>query len=380
MWKLFVSGRNIKILINMLKYMYLSRMKIHRIGIRLKIKNLNFHIGMEKDTKIALTGDRPTGKLHLGHFVGSIQNRLKLANEADKSFYMIADVQALTDNAENPDKVRTNVMEVALDNLACGLDPKKTIMFIQSEIPQIAELTVLFLNLVTLARLKRNPTVKDEMKQKGFGEDVPAGFLCYPVSQAADILFVKANMIPVGEDQLPVIEQANEIVDDFNRIYGKTFNRIKPIVGDTPRLIGTDGNSKMGKSLNNGIYLSDSYEEISKKVMNMYTDPKHIHVEDPGNVEGNVVFTYLDIFDEDKSEVEKLKEQYRAGGLGDVVIKKRLIEVLEKVIGPIRAKREELAKDPEKVMKILQEGTEEVKKIAEETMKEIRKALKIDYF
>jgi tryptophanyl-tRNA synthetase len=335
---------------------------------------------MNKDIKIALTGDRPTGKLHLGHYVGSIQNRVKLQNEVDKFFYMVADIQGLTDNAENPDKVRGNVLEVVLDNLACGLDPKKTTMFVQSEVPEIAELTVLFLNLVTLARLKRNPTVKDEMKQKGFGEDVPAGFLAYPVSQAADILFCKSNMIPVGEDQLPVIEQANEIVDKFNAIYGKTFGKIKPILSDTPRLIGIDGNSKMGKSLNNGIYLSDTKDIISKKVMDMYTDPKHIHVEDPGNVEGNVVFTYLDIFDDNKDEVAELKKQYEKGGLGDVVIKKRLIEVLEKLIAPIRERREEFAKDPRLVMKILEDGTKQAREVAKETMAEVRKAIKIDYF
>jgi tryptophanyl-tRNA synthetase len=253
-------------------------------------------------------------------------------------------------------------------------------MFVQSEVPEIAELTVLFLNLVTLARLKRNPTVKDEMKQKGFGEDVPAGFLAYPVSQAADILFCKSNMIPVGEDQLPVIEQANEIVDKFNAIYGKTFGKIKPILSDTPRLIGIDGNSKMGKSLNNGIYLSDTKDIISKKVMDMYTDPKHIHVEDPGNVEGNVVFTYLDIFDDNKDEVAELKKQYEKGGLGDVVIKKRLIEVLEKLIAPIRERREEFAKDPRLVMKILEDGTKQAREVAKETMAEVRKAIKIDYF
>ncbi len=335
---------------------------------------------MTKDIKIALTGDRPTGRLHLGHFVGSIENRLKLQEEADQSFYMVADIQGLTDNAENPDKVRENVLEVALDNLACGIDPKKTTMFIQSEVPEIAELTVLFLNLVTLARLKRNPTVKDEMKQKGFGEDVPAGFLAYPISQAADILFCHGNLIPVGEDQLPVIEQANEIVLKFNSLYGETFQKIKPVISETPRLIGTDGNSKMGKSLNNGIFLSDTKEEISKKVMNMYTDPRHIHVEDPGKVEGNVVFTYLDIFDKKKDEVAELKKQYEKGGLGDVIIKKRLIEVLEYVIAPIRKKREEFAKDPKAVMKILEEGTKEARKIAEVTMSEVRKAIKINYF
>jgi len=335
---------------------------------------------MAKDIKIALTGDRPTGRLHLGHFVGSIQNRLKLQNEADKSFYMVADIQGLTDNADNPEKVRGNVLEVALDNLACGLDPKKTTMFIQSEVPEIAELTVLFLNLVTLARLKRNPTVKDEMKQKGYGEDVPAGFLMYPISQAADILFCKGNLIPVGEDQLPVIEQANEVVLKFNSLYGETFQKIKPVLSETTRLVGTDGNSKMSKSLNNAIYLSDPLEEISKKVMNMYTDPGHIHVEDPGKVEGNVVFTYLDIFDDKKEEVSELKKQYEKGGLGDVVIKKRLIEVLEKFIAPIREKRAELAKNPTAVMKILEEGTIEARKVAKETMSEVRKAIKIDYF
>lgn len=335
---------------------------------------------MSKDIKIMLTGDRPTGKLHLGHFVGSIQNRIKLQKEADKSFYMVADIQALTSNADNPGKVRDNVIEVALDNLACGLDPKKTAMFIQSEVPEIAELTVLFLNLVTLARLKRNPTVKDEMKDKGYGEDVPAGFLMHPVSQSADILFCHANIIPVGEDQKPMIEQTNEIVDDFNRFYGKTFDHVKHLVGDTPRLIGADGNAKMGKSLNNAIYLSDSHEEISKKVMNMYTDPNHIHVQDPGKVEGNVVFTYLDIFDEDKAGVADLKKQYEKGGLGDVVIKKRLIEVLEKIIKPIRERRENLVKNPKAIMKILEKGTKIARKEAQKTMKEVRKAIKIDYF
>ena len=335
---------------------------------------------MSKEPKIVLTGDRPTGKLHLGHFVGSIQNRVKLQDEADQSFYMIADIQGLTDNANNPQKVRDNAVQVAMDNLACGLDPKKTTMFIQSEIPEIAELTVIFLNLVTLARLKRNPTVKDEMKQKGFGEDVPVGFLCYPVSQAADILFARANLIPVGEDQLPVIEQANEIVDSFNRFYGETFTHIKHMVGNTPRLIGIDGGVKMGKSLDNGIYLSDSKEVISKKVMNMYTDPGHIHLEDPGKVEGNVVFTYLDIFDSNKSEIDELKKKYEKGGLGDVVIKKRLIEVLESIISPIRTKREELAKNPEEVMRILEDGTNKARIVARETMADVRKAMKINYF
>ncbi len=335
---------------------------------------------MEKERIIALTGDRPTGRLHIGHFVGSIQNRIKIQKDADLFFYEIADIQALTDNADNPEKVRKNVLEVALDNLACGIDPDKTVMFIQSKVPEIAELTVLFMNLVTLARLKRNPTVKDEMKQKGFGENVPVGFLAYPISQAADILAFRGNLIPVGEDQLPVLEQANEIVTDFNRIYGKTFDKIKNLVGDTPRLIGIDGNAKMGKSLDNAIYLSDTYQEISKKVMSMYTDPNHIHVNDPGDTKNNVVFKYLEIFDPEKDEVEKLKKQYEAGGLGDVVIKKRLIEVMENVIGPIRQKREELAKDPEKIVKILESGTEKARKYAQDTMREVREKIKIDYF
>lgn len=354
---------------------------------------------MKTEPKIVLTGDRPTGKLHLGHFVGSIQNRLKLQDEADQSFYMVADIQALTDNADNPEKVRDNLLEVTLDNLACGLDPKKTTMFVQSQVPEIAELTILFLNLVTVNRLFQNPTVKTEIFQKGWGlpeieevdgivtksenlskRGVPAGFLMYPVSQAADILFAKANLIPVGEDQLPVIELTNEIGDSFNRIYGETFGRVKHIVGDVGRLIGTDGNAKMSKSLGNCIYLSDSAEEISKKVMDMYTDPNHIHVEDPGQVEGNVVFTYLDVFDQNKAEVAELKAQYQKGGLGDVVIKKRLAGVLENVIAPIRTRREELAQNPEAVMQILRDGTLRARETAQKTMAEVRKAIKIDYF
>lgn len=336
---------------------------------------------MEKQyKKIALTGDRPTGRLHLGHYVGSIQNRLKLQDEADKSYYMIADVQALTDNADNPEKVRNNVLEVALDNLACGINPAKTTMFIQSQIPEIAELTVYFLNLVTLARLKRNPTVKSEMKDKGYDEDVPAGFLTYPVSQTADILAFRANNIPVGEDQLPVLEQANEILHKFNSNYGEIFEKITPVISETPRLVGIDGNAKMSKSLNNGIYLSDSNEEIEKKVKQMYTDPKHIKVEDPGNVEGNVVFTYLDIFDEKKDEVAELKARYEKGGLGDVEIKKRLMGVLQDLISPIREQREYLAQDPKKVMDILEQGTKEARRVAGETLTEVKKAMRIDYF
>lgn len=335
---------------------------------------------------IVLTGDRPTGKLHLGHYVGSIQNRLKLQNEAKQAFYMIADVQALTDNADNPEKVRANVLEVAMDNIAAGVDPIKTTMFIQSMVPEIAELTIFFLNLVTVARLKRNPTVKNEMKERGFDEDVPAGFLAYPISQAADILTFKANMIPVGEDQLPVIEQANEIVDKFNRFYGKNadngetvFDYIHHMTGDTARLVGIDGNAKMSKSLGNGIYLSDDEETIRAKVKMMFTDPNHIHKNDPGKVEGNVVFTYLDIFDPDKARVAELKKQYEAGGLGDVEIKERLATILCDTFQEFRIRRARLENDPEAVMKILEIGTLRAREVARETLHEVKRAMRIDY-
>lgn len=330
--------------------------------------------------KKVLTGDRPTGKLHLGHLVGSIQNRIKLQDEAGEAYYMVADVQALTDNANNPSKVTENVIEVVLDNLACGVDPKKTKIFIQSAIPEIAEMTVFFLNLATLARLKRNPTVKDEMKQKGFGEDVPVGFLVYPISQAADMLFLRTNTIPVGEDQLPVIEQTNEVIRKFNAIYGNFFEELTPIISENSRLVGTDGNAKAGKSLNNAIFLSDGYNVIKEKVMSMYTDPAHINVNDPGNIEGNVVFTYLDIFDENRDEVEALKQAYRKGGLGDVVIKERLIEVLEGIISPIRTRRIELESKKLEIMKSVQKSTSEVQQKARMLMREMKSVMKIDYF
>lgn len=333
---------------------------------------------MKKDM-IVLTGDRPTGRLHLGHYVGSIKTRIALQKEAKQAYYMVADVQALTDNADNPDKVTENVLEVVLDNLACGVDPKKTTYFIQSAIPQIAELTVFFLNLVTLARLKRNPTVKNEMKQKGYGENVPAGFLAYPVSQAADILFLHANTIPVGDDQLPVIEQTNELARKFNSIYGDFFHDVTPVISSHPRLVGIDGNAKASKSLGNAIYLSDDYETIKKKVMAMYTDPNHLRVEDKGKVEGNVVFAYLDAFDEQKEEVALLKKQYKKGGLGDVVLKKRLIEVLEGIIGPIRARRKELEGDKEKIRALLIAGNKKVTKEAQMRMTEMKKLMKINY-
>ncbi len=335
---------------------------------------------MTDKTKVLLTGDRPTGKLHLGHYVGSIKNRVALQGQYDKAFYMVADVQGLTDNAENPEKVRNNAIEVVLDNLACGLDPAKTTFFIQSEVPEIAELTVFFLNLVTLARLKRNPTVKDEMTQKGYGEDVNAGFLIYPVSQAADILAFKANVIPVGIDQVPHIEQTNDILQKFNSLYGEVFTKVDVKLSETSRLVGIDGNAKMSKSLGNSIELSDSNEVIEKKVMQMYTDPTHIHVQDPGKVEGNVVFQYLDIFDSNKEEVAELKAQYQKGGLGDVVIKKRLIGILQEIITPIREKREFLAQDPKQIMDILKAGTEKARETARETLREVKQAMKIDYF
>lgn len=329
---------------------------------------------------IILTGDRPTGKLHLGHYLGSLKNRIAL-QETHEQFIMIADVQALTDNAQNPEKVRNSVLEVALDYLAVGIDPKKSTIFIQSLIPQLAELTVYYLNLVTLARLQRNPTVKEEIKQKKFGASIPAGFLCYPVSQASDITAFKANLVPVGEDQLPMIEQTAEIVKAFNRIY-KTDVLVKPqaMLSSTKRLSGLDGKAKMSKSLGNAIYLSDSADELKRKVMSMYTDPKHIKVDDPGSVKGNIVFEYLDAFDADQKAVKELKAQYQKGGLGDVVLKKRLLEILDAVLTPIRVKRAELAKDPQFVMSILEQGTKVAEKVASQTLSEVKSAMKIDYF
>ncbi len=332
-----------------------------------------------KKSEIVLTGDRPSGALHLGHYVGSLANRLVLQNDY-KQYVMIADVQALTDNFERPEVVRKNVVEVGLDYLAVGIDPAKTTIFIQSLIPQIAELTVFYLNLVTVARLERNPTVKTEIKQKGFGESIPAGFLMYPVSQAADITVVKATLVPVGEDQLPVIEQTNEIVRSFNRIYKtEVLPEAKALIPQYARLPGTDGSAKMSKSLGNAIFLQDSRDELVKKLMSIFTDPQHIRVEDPGNVEGNTVFTYLDIFDADKKEVAALKEKYQKGGLGDVQLKKRLIEVLDTFLTPIRTRREQLAKDPGYIMKVLLEGTNKTLLTAEQTMYDVRKAMLLNY-
>lgn len=329
--------------------------------------------------KRILTGDRPTGRLHLGHYVGSLQNRVKLQDEYDQ-LVMIADVQALTDNFADPQKVRDNVRELGLDYLAVGIDPSKTTIFIQSLVPEIAELTVYFLNLVTLERVLRNPTVKDEIKQKGFGKHIPAGFAVYPVNQAADITFCKANLVPVGEDQLPMIEQTREIVRRFNSLYGEVLIEPEALLGDIKRLPGTDGQAKMSKSLDNCIYLSDSAEVVEKKVMDMYTDPARIHSTDPGKVEGNPVFTYHDAFNPNKEEVEEFMSRYRQGKIGDIEIKKRLVEVLNDLLGPIRKTRSEYEAKPDEVEKILKRGTQRAQNMAKETMAEVRRVMKIDYF
>ena len=332
---------------------------------------------------IILTGDRPTGQLHLGHYVGSLKKRVEMqADENNQMNIMIADVQALTDNAKNPEKVSKNVLEVALDYLAVGLDPKRSTLFIQSQIPQLAELMMYYMNLVTVARVKRNPTVKSEIEQKKFGESVPTGFFVYPISQAADITAFKANLVPVGEDQKPMLEQTQEIVHTFNSTYGEVLVEPKAVLPEKGmgRLPGIDGNGKMSKSLNNGIYLADDADTMKKKVMSMYTDPNHIHVEDPGQVEGNMVFTYLDVFGKDKAYIEELKEHYRRGGLGDVKIKRYLIDVLEAELAPIRARRLEFAKDPQAVMEMLRQGSLQAEKVAAATLDDVKKAMGIQYF
>lgn len=336
--------------------------------------------------KIILTGDRPTGKLHIGHYVGSLKNRVELQNSGEfETFIMIADAQALTDNAKNPEKVRENVLEVALDYLAAGIDPSKTTIFIQSQIPQLPELAMFYANLVSISRLERNPTVKTEIKQKNFGEGVPSGFVFYPISQAADITAFKATHVPAGEDQLPMIELTREISRSFNQTYGVDLLVEPEIIlskeGIERRLPGINGmNAKMSKSLNNGIYLADSFEEMRAKVMKMYTDPDHIRVEDPGKIEGNVVFAYLDVFAEDKEKVAEMKAHYQKGGLGDVAVKKYLVEEIDKVLKPIRERREELAKNPEAIYEILRKGSKKAEKVAEKTLKELKQAMKIDYF
>ena len=342
---------------------------------------------------IILTGDRPTGRLHLGHYVGSLKNRVKLQNEGnyDEMYVMIADSQALTDNFNNPKKIRDNLKEVILDYLSVGLDPKKVTFFIQSEVSALTELTFYYMNLVTVSRLGRNPTVKTELKQKAFGNSIPVGFMCYPISQTADITAFKANIIPVGEDQLPMLEQANEIVHSFNNIYGETLVPCKAVLPENnleKRLPGLDGNAKMSKSLGNCIYLSDTKEEVKKKVMSMYTDPDHIKIEMPGKIEGNMVFTYLDVFASDEQirkysefgSLDELKKQYQKGGLGDVKIKNILVSVLEELLEPFREKRHYYEERMDEVMEILRSGTKKAQDKANITLKEVKRAMTINYF
>ncbi|MEX2804664.1 tryptophan--tRNA ligase [Streptococcus sp. H31] len=336
---------------------------------------------------IILTGDRPTGKLHLGHYVGSLKNRVLLQNE-DKyeMFVFLADQQALTDHAKNAEKIRESIGSVALDYLSVGLEPDKSTIFIQSQIPELAELTMYYMNLVSLARLERNPTVKSEIAQKGFGESIPTGFLVYPISQAADITAFKANYVPVGNDQKPMIEQTREIVRSFNHTYQTDVlvepEGIFPENESAGRLPGLDGNAKMSKSLGNGIYLSDDADTLRKKVMSMYTDPQHIHVEDPGKIEGNMVFHYLDIFapEENKAEIGSMKEHYQRGGLGDVKTKRYLLEILEAELAPIRKRRLDYAKDMGEVFNMLKKGSEKARSVAGQTLSEVKAAMGINYF
>lgn len=331
---------------------------------------------MKRMKKVVLTGDRPTGKLHLGHYVGSLRNRVQL-QKTHTQFVMIADTQALTDKAERAGDVEKNSFEVMCDYLAVGIDPKKTTIFLQSEIPALFEFTAYFMNLVTLARLEQNPTVKHEMKEKGFSRNVPAGFLAYPISQAADILAFDTDIVPVGADQLPMIEQANEIADKFNRVYGRALKRVAPLLSDFSRLSGIDGKAKMSKTLGNAIYLSESPEELRRKVMMMYTDPGHVHVSDKGKVKGNTVFEYLDAFDSNKKEVEQLKKEYQRGGLGDVPLKKRLGDVLEAELAPFRARRQKYECNPKAVRTILGAGTKKARKVADEVLSRAKKTMGI---
>ena len=345
--------------------------------------------------KVILTGDRPTGKLHLGHYVGSLRRRVQLQNagDYDRMFVFMADVQALTDNADNPEKIRQNIIEVALDYLAAGLDPEKCVLFIQSQIPELAELTTYLMNLVSVSRVQRNPTVKTEVKMRGFeGESIPLGFFCYPVSQAADITLFKATTVPAGEDQEPMLEVTRELVRRFNQVYAEVLvepNILLPENLTARRLPGTDGKEKMSKSLGNCIYLSDTADDVWQKVRSMYTDPEHINLNDPGHVEGNAVFTYLDAFscDADFAEfwpeyqnLDELKDHYRRGGLGDMKCKKFLNQVLNKFLEPMRARRAEFEKDIPEIYNILKKGTEQAREVGAQTMDEVRKAMRIDYF
>lgn len=344
--------------------------------------------------KVILTGDRPTGKLHLGHYVGSLRRRVELQEQGDfdKMFVFIADAQALTDNAENPEKVRQNIIEVALDYLSCGIDPDKCTLFIQSMIPELTELTFYYMNLVTVSRLQRNPTVKSEIQMREFENSLPVGFLCYPVSQAADITAFKGTIVPAGEDQEPMLEQTREIVRKFNSIYGEVLVEPQILLPENNvclRLPGTDGKAKMSKSLGNCIYLSDTPEDVKKKVMSMFTDPGHLKVSDPGKVEGNTVFTYLDAFSREEhfavyapeySCLQEMKEHYMRGGLGDVKVKKLLLSVLEETLAPIRERRKEFEKDIPAVFEMLRKGTEKARNTAADTLAEVRNAMRINYF
>lgn len=343
---------------------------------------------------IILTGDRPTGKLHLGHYVGSLKNRVIMQNKGDfdKMYVMIADAQALTDNFNNPDKVRDNIIEVALDYLSCGIDPNKVTIFVQSHVEQLTELMFYYMNLVTLSRLERNPTVKAEIKQKEFGASIPVGFLTYPISQAADITLFNANIVPVGEDQLPMLEQTREIVRTFNNYYSEVLVEPKAVIPDNKicsRLPGLDGKAKMSKSLGNCIYLSDSEKDVKSKVMSMFTDPNHIQITDPGKVEGNTVFTYLDAFctEDDFSEflpdyknLDELKDHYRRGGLGDVKIKKFLNNILQKELSPIREKRKHYEQNIPEIFDMLLKGSEDAREVGAETLKKVKAAMGINYF
>ena len=344
--------------------------------------------------KVILTGDRPTGKLHLGHYIGSLRRRVQLQQEGDfdRMFVFMADVQALTDNADNPEKIRQNIMEVALDYLAAGLDPTKCTLFIQSMIPELAELTTYLMNLITVSRVQRNPTVKTEIKMRNFEANIPLGFFCYPVSQAADITLFKATTVPAGEDQEPMIEVARELARRFNQIYGDVLvepNIMLPENATARRLPGTDGKEKMSKSLGNCIYLSDSADDVWQKVRSMYTDPNHINVSDPGTVEGNAVFTYLDAFSTDADfanfwpeyqNLDELKDHYRRGGLGDMKCKKFLNTVINNMLEPMRQHRHELEQDIPAIFDILRKGSEQAREVAAQTMSEVRHAMRIDYF
>lgn len=344
------------------------------------------------ERKTILTGDRPTGKLHLGHYAGSLLNRVELQNSGKYDMYVfIADMQALTDNAKNPQKIRDNIIEVALDYLSVGLDPEKTCIFVQSQIPALSELTMYYMNLVSLARLKRNPTIKSEIKERGFGETIPVGFLTYPISQAADITAFDADLVPVGEDQAPILEQDIEIVRTFNSIYGKTLKEPKQLTPENvcKRLPGIDGKNKMSKSLGNCIYLSDTPEEVTKKVMTMYTDPNHIRVEDPGDTKNNPVFMYLEAFSTDEhfakylpefKNLEDLKTHYEQGGVGDVKIKKFLANVLNDILTPIRERRAIYENNIEAVYKMLEEGSKKARAKSEEVLTRVRKAIGVEYF